>query len=589
MSYSNPYFSGSSQAVSSPNVGLQYLWDGGLNNNNGGWRPITTGDLLTVTLEGAQVNVNLKKDEDTVNIYTDKGQGIDILQTGDADNFNTNANLQVGDTDVSDSNPVPVKTEYLNDSIETFQFTHDNLNANVNLQVGDADVSDSNPVPVKTEYLNDSIETFQFTHDNLNANVNLQVGDADVSDSNPVPVKTDYQNDSIEVFQTGHDNLNANANLQIGDADVSVSNPVNTQPVCPVLSNDESLFATTASFNGNGDIDNGVEYYSLQANTRGSAGNKTITGNGLTTMSAFASQNNFTANSGNTNLVPDNGTAFSFTGGADATKAGATLNGILYEYYQEGAIGNTKGVQISDGSALSHYVGTYTIQIFINTGTTSRGDLVNYITNNVTELNALTTTGGTLAQAGFTQLSNGSDGDFAIFTGSIAVESKYQNIQITANSSGSSGNVTLTGDDTSTITDLVNAHNGVAGNTQLTVNLGGPYVLNNGASIALNGGSDAVSTAQEFHDSTNNFYYTKHSYVIKLKGTGSSASADVTFLVKNNGINDFASIKNETVTWNPSTDGDQYLTYFDEFNFSFAKVFFDLDNCTVDIAETHTG
>lgn len=34
------------------------------------------------------------------------------------------------------------------DSIEVLQATHDNLNANVNLQVGDVDVADGNPVPV---------------------------------------------------------------------------------------------------------------------------------------------------------------------------------------------------------------------------------------------------------------------------------------------------------------------------------------------------------------------------------------------------------------------------------------------------------
>lgn len=34
------------------------------------------------------------------------------------------------------------------DSVEVLQATHDNLNANANLQVGDADVEDANPVPV---------------------------------------------------------------------------------------------------------------------------------------------------------------------------------------------------------------------------------------------------------------------------------------------------------------------------------------------------------------------------------------------------------------------------------------------------------
>jgi hypothetical protein len=162
-------------------------------------------------------------------------------------------------------------------------------------------------------------------------------------------------------------------------------------------------------------------------------------------------------------------------------------------------------------------------------------------------------------------------------------------VNITADSGGSSGNVTLTGNDASTISQLVSAHNSGAGNAQLTVNNGGSYILNSGANITLSGGTDTESTAQEFHDSVNNLCYVKHSYVIKLTGSGTSASADITFLVKNDGIGNFASIKNETVTWNPSVDGDQYLTYFDEFNFSSGKVSFILTNCTAYIAESHTA
>lgn len=557
MSYSNPYFSGSSQAVGSPNVGLQYIWDGGINNSNGGWRPITTGDLLTVTLENAQLNVNLKKDEDTVNIYTDQGQEINVANTG-----------------------------------------HDNFNVNSNLQIGNTDVSDSNPVPVKTEYLNDSIETFQFTHDNLNANVNLQVGDTDVSDSNPVPVKTDYQNDSIEVFQTGHDNLNANANLQVGDADVSVSNPVNTQPVCPVLSNDESPTGTAASFNGNANIDNASETYSLTANTKGSAGNKTVSGNGSSAMSALAVSNDFAVNSGNSSLIPDNGTPITFTGGADAVQASGTFNGITYTAQTAGSAGNSISISVIGSSSEGITVNGNAITLFIISGTSTRQDVVNLINNSGAGSALVTVNCGSFGSANClanasahsaSNLQNGDDGEFATFTGSVPVESKFLPVNITADSAGSSGNVTLTGNDSSTISQLVSTHNAGTGHAQLTVNSGGSHILNNGSTITLTGGADSESTAQEFYDSNNSFYYTKHSYVIKLSGTGSSASADITFLVKNDGINDFASIKNETVTWNPSTDGDQYLTYFDEFNFSSAKVSFDLTNCTAHIAETHTG
>ena len=112
--YSNLLFSGSSQASHSPDVNLQYIWDQGINSNLGGWRPLNTGDLLTVTIEDAQINVNLDKDEDSVNIYTSEGQSINIESTDlDIRNLTSNtdfvsANLQVGDVDVSNTNPVPM-------------------------------------------------------------------------------------------------------------------------------------------------------------------------------------------------------------------------------------------------------------------------------------------------------------------------------------------------------------------------------------------------------------------------------------------------------------------------------------------------
>ena len=124
--YDNPLFSGSSQASHSPDVNLQYIWDQGINSEAGGWRPLNTGDLLTVNIEDAQINVNLDKDEDSVNIYTNENQSINIDST---------------DLDIRN-------LDFNNDSVAAVQLTHDSLNANANLQVGDADVSSSNTVPV---------------------------------------------------------------------------------------------------------------------------------------------------------------------------------------------------------------------------------------------------------------------------------------------------------------------------------------------------------------------------------------------------------------------------------------------------------
>lgn len=97
--YSNPNFSGSNQAVNSPQINLPYIWDGSLNGAQGAWRANVTGD--------------------PVNIYTSQGQSINTRNL----NFAT-------------------------DSAEVTQFNHDNLRANANMQVGNVDVSSSNTVPV---------------------------------------------------------------------------------------------------------------------------------------------------------------------------------------------------------------------------------------------------------------------------------------------------------------------------------------------------------------------------------------------------------------------------------------------------------
>jgi len=65
------------------------------------------------------------------------------------------------------------------------QATHDNLNSNANMQVGNADVANGNPVPVSDAA--GSLTVDQAAHDSLNGNANIQVGNVDVSTTNPVP------------------------------------------------------------------------------------------------------------------------------------------------------------------------------------------------------------------------------------------------------------------------------------------------------------------------------------------------------------------------------------------------------------------
>jgi hypothetical protein len=62
-----------------------------------------------------------------------------------------NSGVDIGDVTINNAagNPVPVLVSALS-SIEVTQDTPDDLACNANLQVGDADVSESNPVPIAT-------------------------------------------------------------------------------------------------------------------------------------------------------------------------------------------------------------------------------------------------------------------------------------------------------------------------------------------------------------------------------------------------------------------------------------------------------
>jgi len=132
------------------------------------------------------------------------GGSVEVTQTT-ADDLKADANLQVGDVDVANGNPVPVSdaggsltvdgtVSLAGGAIEVTQTTHDDLNANANIQVGDTDVANGNPVPVSdaggsltVDHPTD-LEVVQPTHDDLNANANVQFEDADVTASNPLPV-----------------------------------------------------------------------------------------------------------------------------------------------------------------------------------------------------------------------------------------------------------------------------------------------------------------------------------------------------------------------------------------------------------------
>ena len=145
--------------------------------------------------------------------------------------------------------------------------TPGSANVNTNIQVGDVDVGNDNPVPVSG--VDGALTVDQAVHDNLNANANIQVGDVDVGNDNPVPVSG--VDGALTVDQAVHDNLNANANIQVGDADVAVGNPV------PVQANDISLRIVqtptiTAGLYASGDALGGLLTFADAARLAGGTG-----------------------------------------------------------------------------------------------------------------------------------------------------------------------------------------------------------------------------------------------------------------------------------------------------------------------------
>ncbi len=135
---------------------------------------------------------------------------------------------------------------------------------------------------------------------------------------------------------------------------------------------------------------------------------------------------------------------------------------------------------------------------------------------------------------------------------SIPVESKPLPVEIVANFEGVAGNVTLTGDDTSTINQLVAGHNASNPDNTLSVIEGGQHVLNNTKTITLSGGSDGYAHA--------------HGTVIKqLKRV---QSANYGFTVNRADVNQFghASRLDSIVVESPTVNLDFSYYILDGFN-----------------------
>jgi hypothetical protein len=70
------------------------------------------------------------------------------LQDKDGTGISSTLNSGKQSLDVNVTSAIDISLDAASDSVEVKQASHDDLNANANLQVGDADVSNSNPVPI---------------------------------------------------------------------------------------------------------------------------------------------------------------------------------------------------------------------------------------------------------------------------------------------------------------------------------------------------------------------------------------------------------------------------------------------------------
>lgn len=241
--------------------------------DNGGSITVDATDLDIRDLDATQDNVAISDGTNTLavnangSLDVEFAAGAQIEITDGTDTLEVNADGSINsvvtatDLDIRDLTSV-------SDSVEVLQDTHDDLNVNANIQVGDADVANGNPVPVSdaggsltVDATDLDIRDLDATQDNVaisdgtntlavNANGSLDVEFAagaqiEITDGtdtleingdgslNAVVTATDLDirdltsaTDSVEVLQDTHDDLNANANIQVGDTDVSNGNPV---------------------------------------------------------------------------------------------------------------------------------------------------------------------------------------------------------------------------------------------------------------------------------------------------------------------------------------------------------------------------
>jgi len=270
--------------------------------------------------------------------------------------------------------------------------------------------------------------------------------------------------------------------------------------------------AKKAEFNGQADIDNATETYTITADQVGVGGNiAAVNGDGttsLTTLVANAAGPGITyAIAGNGALVPDNASTFSLAGGADHTDASNVFSTITVTVDSDitsatgGTDGNAFTITYNDtvggqiGAVLN---GSDLTVTYDSSNSDTDADVAAAIDAVAGFSSPVIAVPAALAADGAVQenFAGGADGAFASFNGNLPVEVKKLDVHVRAVDLGVAANgITFTGDDVQDIDTFVAAHNAVAGNAQLEVVVGGSHILDSGKTITLGGGSDGCAQA----------------------------------------------------------------------------------------------
>jgi len=279
--------------------------------------------------------------------------------------------------------------------------------------------------------------------------------------------------------------------------------------------------AKKAEFNGQADIDNALEAYTITADQVGTAGNiAAINGDGATNTATLVTAAatpgfTYTFTAGDSTLIPDDQTqnaasTFALAGGVNHTPASNAFSTITVNVDADvtsatgGTDGNAFTITYNDtpgaaiNAALDPADATSLIVTYDSTAFHT-DDAVATAINAVNGFTAPAVAPPANLQAGGqvqTNFAGGVDGAFAFFNGSLPVEVKVLDVHVRAVDFGSAANGTVfTGDDTIDIDTFVANHNAVAGNPQLEVVIGGSHVLDLGETITLNGGFDGCAKA----------------------------------------------------------------------------------------------